>query len=42
MAKLEMKAVELGELYVLLKMYHMVYGEVPEGLIRDVEVRFES
>lgn len=42
MTKLEMKAAELGELYVLLKMYHMVYGEVPEWLIRKVEDRFET
>ncbi len=42
MAGLEMKATDLGELYVLLKMYQMVYGEVPEWLIRNVEYRFKT
>lgn len=42
MAKLEMKATDLGELYVLLKMYQMVYREVPEWLIKDVEYRYKT
>ena len=42
MARLEMKATDLGELYVLLKMYQMTYGEVPEWLIRNVGYRFKT
>lgn len=42
MARLEMKATDLGELYVLLKMYQMVYGEAPEWLIRNVKNRFKT
>ena len=42
MARLEMKATDLGELYVLLKMYRMVYGEVPEWLIGNVENHFKT
>lgn len=42
MAKIEMKAADLGELYALLKMYQAVYGEVPENLIIDIECRFKT
>ena len=42
MARLEMKATDLGELYVLLKMYQMVYREVPEWLIRNIENQFKT
>lgn len=42
MAKIEMKAADLGELYALLKMYQASYGEVPESLIKDIECRFKT
>lgn len=42
MAKIEMKAADLGELYALLKMYQSVYGEVPESLIKDIRCRFKT
>ena len=42
MAKIEMRAADLGELYALLKMYQAVYGEVPENLIKDIEYRFKT
>lgn len=42
MARLEMKATDLGELYVLLKMYQMVYEEVPEWLIGNIERRYKT
>ena len=42
MAKIGMRAADLGELYALLKMYQAAYGEIPESLIKDIECRFKT
>lgn len=42
MRKLMMKAVDLGELYVLLEMYGRVYGGVSKELMEGIETAYEE
>lgn len=41
MSRVEMKKVDLGELYSLLRMYERTYGGVPEALLDSIEATYK-
>lgn len=41
MSGMEMKRVDLGELYILLEMYERTYGGVPEELLESIAAAYK-